>query len=417
MANKYFPIITDTACQLKWTWSTIRLYDGSTSSCHRVDSDPVTVNTFDSFHNTPKKLHARQTMLDGQWPKAGCEYCQKIEEAGGSSDRQFHISVPNMAPPELENNPTAIEVTPTILEVYFDNVCNMSCLYCWDGFSSKIQQENVKFGRFEKDGVVIENFSKKVDDLAGLTDRLWTWMEANGQALKRFHVLGGEPFYQQQFDKCLEFFDENPHPNLEFNVVSNLMITTSRLTVLIDKIKNLVATHKLKRFDLTASIDCFGSEQEYVRYGLDLTQWRKNFEYVASQKWITLNINQTLSGLTIKTTPSLLQYVNAFRADREIGHYFSTTVMTHECLHPEIFGSNFFDNDFKEILDNMPSNTWQQKEARKYMQGIQSQLNSKSKDQKKINQLTVLLGETDRRRNLNWKTTFPWLVKELENVV
>jgi organic radical activating enzyme len=377
----------------------------------------VTVDTFDSFHNTPKKLHARQTMLDGQWPKAGCEYCQKIEEAGGSSDRQFHLSIPNMAPPELENNPTAIEVTPTILEVYFDNVCNMSCIYCWDGFSSKIQQENVKFGRFEKNGVVIENFSKKVDNLAGLTDRLWAWIEANGHALKRFHVLGGEPFYQQQFDKCLEFFDENPHPNLEFNVVSNLMITTPRLTVLIDKIKNLVATHKLKRFDLTASIDCFGSEQEYVRYGLDLTQWRKNFEYVASQKWITLNINQTLSGLTIKTTPSLLQYVNAFRSDREIGHYFSTTVMTHECLHPEIFGSNFFDNDFKEILDNMPSNTWQQKEARKYMQGIQSQLNSKSKDQKKINQLTVLLDETDRRRNLNWKTTFPWLAKELEHVV
>jgi hypothetical protein len=293
----------------------------------------------------------------------------------------------------------------------------MSCLYCWDGFSSKIQQENVKFGRFEKNGVVIENFSKKVDDLAGLTDRLWAWMEANGQTLKRFHVLGGEPFYQQQFDKCLEFFDENPHPNLEFNVVSNLMITTPRLTILIDKIKTLVSTHKLKRFDLTASIDCFGAEQEYVRYGLDLTQWRKNFEHVAAQKWITLNINQTLSGLTIKTTPSLLQYVNTLRTDREIGHFFSTTVMTHECLHPEIFGANFFDNDFKAIFDNMPDNTWQQKEARKYMQGIQSQLNSKSKDQKKINQLTVLLDETDRRRNLNWKTTFPWLAKELEHVV
>jgi len=417
MSDKFFPIRTETSCQLKWNWSTIRLYDGSTSSCHRVDSDPVTVDTFDSFHNTPKKLSARQTMLDGQWPQAGCEYCQKIEEAGGSSDRQFHIAIPNMAPPELENNPTAVEVTPTILEVYFDNVCNMSCIYCWDGFSSKIQQENVKFGRFEKNGVVIENFSKKVDDLAGLTDQLWLWMEVNGQTLKRFHVLGGEPFYQQQFDKCLEFFDKNPHPNLEFNVVSNLMITTPRLTALIDKIKTLVSTHKLKRFDLTASIDCFGAEQEYVRYGLDLTQWRKNFEYVASQKWITLNINQTLSGLTIKTTPSLLQFVNTLRANREIGHYFSTTVMTHECLHPEIFGSNFFDNDFKAIFDNMPDNTWQQKEARKYMQGIQSQLNSKSKDQKKINQLTVLLDETDRRRNLNWKTTFPWLAKESEHVV
>ena len=417
MADKFFPILTETSCQLKWNWSTIRLYNGSTSSCHRVDSDPVTADTFDLFHNTPKKLSDRKLMIDGIWPTGGCEYCQKIENAGGSSDRLFHLAIPNMSPPELDNNSKAIEVTPTILEIYFDNICNMSCVYCWDGFSSKIQQENIKFGRFEQAGVVIDNYAKKVDDIDALTDRLWVWMEANGQALKRFHVLGGEPFYQHQFDRCLDFFEKIPHPNLELNVVSNLMISTPKLTALIDKIKNLVAAQKLKRFDLTASIDCFGAEQEYVRYGLDLEQWRKNFEYVASQNWITLNINQTLSGLTIKTTPALLQYVNTFRNNREIGHYFSTTVMTHECLHPEIFGSNFFDDDFKVILDNMPDTTWQQKQARKYMQGIQSQLNSKSKDSNKINQLAVLLDEIDRRRNLNWKTTFPWLVKELENVV
>jgi organic radical activating enzyme len=326
-------------------------------------------------------------MLDGNWPKGGCEYCQKIENAGGSSDRMLHLSIPNMSPPELDNDPLAIEITPTILEIYFDNICNMSCVYCWDGFSSKIRQENIKFGRFEQSGIVIDNRANKVNDIDALTNKLWEWMEANGQSLKRLHVLGGEPFYQHQFDECLEFFEKNPHPNLEFNVVSNLMIATTRLTTLIDKIKNLVVTRKLKRFDLTASIDCFGIEQEYVRYGLDLTQWRKNFEYVASQKWIKLNINQTLSGLTIKTTPALLQYINALRADREIGHYFSTTIMTHECLHPEIFGSNFFDNDFRVILDNMPDSTWQQKESRKYMQGIWSQLNSKSRDQKKINQL------------------------------
>jgi organic radical activating enzyme len=417
MSDKFFPINTETACQLKWNWSTIRLYNGVTSSCHRASLSNITADKFNLFHNTTEKIEARKLMLDGQWPTGGCEYCQQIESAGGSSDRIFHTAIPNMSPSELDNDPLATEVTPTILEIYFDNVCNMSCIYCWDGFSSKIQQENIKFGRFEHAGIVIDNYAKKTDDLGELTDQLWAWMEANGQKLKRFHVLGGEPFYQQQFDKCLEFFEKNPHPNLEFNVISNLMITTPRLTVLIDKIKILISNHKLKRFDLTASIDCFGSEQEYVRYGLDLVQWRKNFEYVASQKWITLNINQTLSGLTIKTTPSLLQYVNTLRTDREIGHYFSTTVMTHECLHPEIFGSNFFDDDFKEILDNMPSNTWQQKEARKYMQGIQSQLNSKSKDWKKINQLTVLLDEIDRRRNLNWKTTFPWLVKELEHVV
>ena len=140
MSNQYFPIKTDTACQLKWNWSTIRLYNGITSSCHRVEGDLIGIENFDNFHNTPKKLSDRKLMLQGQWPKGGCEYCQQIEKSGGTSDRQFHLAIPNMTPPELESNPEAIEVTPRILEVYFDNVCNMSCLYCWAGFSSKIQQ-------------------------------------------------------------------------------------------------------------------------------------------------------------------------------------------------------------------------------------------------------------------------------------
>lgn len=417
MSDRFFPIKTETACQLKWNWSTIRLYNGVTSSCHRSSYSNITADNFDSFHNTTEKIDARKLMLNGEWPKAGCEYCEKIESAGGSSDRMFHTAIPNMAPSELDNNPLATEITPTILEIYFDNVCNMSCLYCWDGFSSKIQQENVKFGRFEKAGVIIDNRAKKVNDIDALTDRMWQWMKTYGQSLKRFHVLGGEPFYQSQFDYCLELFDENPFPNLEFNVVSNLMISTKKFKNIIDRIKKLVDEKKLKRFDLTASIDCFGKEQEYVRYGLDLEQWRKNFEYIATQEWITLNINQTLSGLTIKTIPDLLKYINNFRIDREIGHYFSTTVETHACLHPEIFGPLFFDNDFVEIFNNMPNNTWQQKKARKYMQGIQLQLNSASRDQQKINQLGIFLDEIDRRRNLNWKETFPWLVKELEHVV
>ena len=417
MPLKYFPIKTETACQLKWSWSTVILYNGNTSSCHRVDGNLITVDTFDSFHNTPKKLADRKLMLEGNWPQGGCEYCQKIEEAGGDSDRTMHRNIPDMSPPELDNNPLAIEVSPTILEVYFDNVCNMSCIYCWDGFSSKIQQENIKFGRFERSGVIIDNRAKKVENIDALTASMWQWMKTNGQSLKRLQVLGGEPFYQQQFDYCLELFDQNPFPNLEFNVISNLMISTERFENIINRIKKLLTKKKLKQFDLTVSIDCFGKEQEYVRYGLDLDQWRKNFEYAAAQRWITLNINQTLSGLTIKTIPSLLNYVNNFRVDRKIGHFFSTTVMTHNFLHPEIFGANFFDNDFIEILNNMPEITWQQKEAKKYMLGIQSQLNSVSRDQQKINQLGTFLNEIDRRRNLNWKETFPWLMQELTDVV
>jgi hypothetical protein len=81
---KEFPVDTATACQLKWTWSTIMLNRGTTSSCHRVRQDTLTPENFLNFHNTPKKLNDRQLMLEGKRPAGGCEYCYKIEDAGGT---------------------------------------------------------------------------------------------------------------------------------------------------------------------------------------------------------------------------------------------------------------------------------------------------------------------------------------------
>jgi organic radical activating enzyme len=415
--DQYFPIKTATACQLKWTWSTIRLYDGGTSSCHRVDHDFINAETFSSFHNTPKKLADRKLMLNGQWPLGGCEYCKNIEDVGGASDRIFHLSIPNLVPPELDENISSLEVTPRIVEVYFDNVCNMSCLYCWDGFSSKIQQENSYFGRFEKQGVVIDNRARQVSDQANLTQKFWEWFLDHHKEISRLHVLGGEPFFQAQFDKCLEFLDQHPCPNLEFNVISNLKVSENKLSKILTKIKFLLDNKKIKRFDLTASIDCFGPQQEYVRWGMNVEQWKKNFDTVVNCKWIYLNVNQTLSGLTIKTIPELLDFVNEKRSHREIGHYFSTTVMTHEFLHPGIFGSRFFADDFAAIIKRMPDNTWQQNEAKKNMQGIIKQIDSCDRDQEKINQLSIFLAEMDRRRGTNWKTIFPWISKEINCVV
>lgn len=417
MEQKFFPIKTATACQLKWSWSTIRLYDGTSRSCHRVAGDPLSIDNFNTFHNSPKKINDRKLMLDGQWPDGGCEYCQTIEDAGGVSDRLSHLQIPNQSPIELEFDPAAVYVTPTIIEVFFDNTCNMSCLYCWDALSSKIHQENKKFGRFEEVGVVIDNAAERHTNFAQLTDAFWSWLTANHKTLKRFHVMGGEPFYQSQFDECLEFFKNNPSPDLELNIVSNLKISESKLQKYIVLIEKLISDNKIKRFDLTASIDCFGPEQEYVRYGINIEQWKINFEKLAAHQWITLNINQTLSSLTIKTVPELIRYINSIKKTREVGHYFGLAAGTHEFLSPDIFGPDFFSKDFDLIINEMQSDTWQERQSRDYMNGIKLKVNASTRQQDKIQQLAVFLNEIDRRRGLNWKTTFQWLNKEVNNVV
>ena len=354
--GKIFPIKTETSCQLKWTWNTLRLYNGISSACHRASMEPIDISTGFNFHNTPDKISARKTMLAGEWPSGGCEYCQKIEEQGGTSDRMFHLQIPDQSPLELEIDVTATSVTPRIVEVYLDNVCNMSCIYCWDGFSSKIQQENIKFGEFNNRGVVIKNNAVEHPDRETLKNKFWAWLDDNCHSLARLHILGGEPFYQQEFETILAFLEKDSYPNLEFNIVSNLNIAHDRFKKYINRIKQL----DIKRFDLTASVDCFGPEQEYVRYGLDLDLWRKNFEFLVSESWITLNVNQTISGLTIKTMHELIQFINQHRQNREIGHYFGTTLMTHSFLHPEIFGKDFFKNDFDKLIvkENILNINW-----------------------------------------------------------
>lgn len=414
--NRYFPIKTETACQLKWTWSTIHLYTGETNSCHRVNETKLDPYNFGNFHNTEKKLADRQLMLNGQWPSGGCEYCRDIEDVGGKSDRQFHLDIPNLVPPELDSNINAIEVTPRIVEVYLDNVCNMSCIYCEDKFSSRIYNENLKHGNYKHKTLEIKNTSTRTDDFNLINLQFWNWMEQHYQSLRRFHVLGGEPFFQDQFETCLEFLEQHKNPELEFNVVSNLKVSKTKLENFLERIKKLLVNRRIKRFDLTCSIDCWGDEQEYIRYGINMADWKQNFEYLVKQRWITLNVNQTITVLGMKTIPNLIRYINQQRQHREIGHYFmNCTNRPH--LYPGIMGAGFFDQDFAAILAEMPDDLWQQKHAKSLMQGLQLELNSKQKNTEQVENLIYFLAEIDRRRGTNWQKVFPWLVKELENVV
>jgi len=415
MISKLFPIKTETACQLKWNWSTLYLTGAKTASCHRTGWGDLTEENFDQFHNTEKKQQERHLMLQGQWPVDSCQYCREIEESGGFSDRMLHLTIPNMAPPELDIDSSAVKVSPTILEIFFNNTCNLSCLYCSPTLSSRINQENIKFGNFKVGGVNLTAKSTG-NSYPALLDKFWSWMNKNSGTLLRFNVLGGEPFYQEEFFKLLDYFEKKPHPNLEFGIVTNLMISENKLAPIVDKFKSLLARKHLKRIDITCSIDCWGVEQEYVRFGLDITQWEKNFESLLKQKWLTLNINQTISVLTIKSMPQLLDKLTEWRRQRPVGHYFSAVSPQPIYLMPHILGDNVFTKDFDIIIQKMSINN-KDTTALSYMKGIINKVKNSVADVEEKRNLKLFLNEKDRRRGNNWKETFPWLIKEIDNVV
>jgi sulfatase maturation enzyme AslB (radical SAM superfamily) len=257
LANRVFPIKTNTACQLKWNWSTIYLTTEQTASCHRTNHHKFDTNTFD-FHNTLSKLDDRQRMLDGQWPRQGCNYCQDIEQAGGQSDRITNLDFPGIhAPPELDLDTGAIYVTPRILEVYFDNTCNLKCVYCGPHFSSLWDAENVKFG--------LKPFDKSVN-LESNKQKIFAWLREHGHNLTNFNILGGEPLYQQELDQCLDLFEQYPAPELKLQIFTNLNAKLERVQDTVTKVKRLIDNNCLREFEVTASLDCWGAPQEYARF-------------------------------------------------------------------------------------------------------------------------------------------------------
>lgn len=415
--QKYFPIKTKTACPLKWGWSTIFLKDGTTSSCHRCSNIKLTKDNFDDFHNLPVKIQERNIMLQGKWPTkenggtGHCNFCKKHEDVGYTSDRQRHLQIPNMTPVDLYDDATTA-VTPSILELYLNNTCNMKCVYCGPHFSSLWEKEIQKYGDVELQGKAIQ---KKIsyDDAQQnyFFKKTLEWLCKNGHKLKRLHILGGEPFYQNEFAMLLDLFGTKKFPNLELNVVSNLMTKENTFKLYTEKIRKLVKNRKIGRYSLTVSIDNWGKEAEYARSGLRLDYFKKLFDYCVKQKWIKMNVNTTVTNLTIKTFPELIDYIKSHNVKKKIEIYggeVTGNIVPADLLHPRIFGKKFWESHFIEIFNRLPKQTEQDKLILGIYEGILASLPEKQ-DHGQILKFRQYLDLIDKRRGTNWRSVYPYL--------
>jgi len=431
--KRVFPIVSDTSCLLKWAWSTVFLRQGRSSSCHRTDQAAIPPDNFESFHNLPNKIQAREMMLRGEWPQGGCQYCEKIETAGGMSDRQYQLFAghdQDRTPRELLTDPTATEVVPTILEIYFNNTCNMSCLYCGSHFSSKWEEENRRFGQYENaTKTVAFGWDNKQPDLD--YDRMladfWRYLEDKDRYLhiRQYQIAGGEPFHQVELEDSIEFWDTHPNPDLTFNFITNLKVAPKKFRDTIDRLGHMVEQGKIKGVQISASIDGWGPQQEYVRWGLDLTEWQENFEYCLTKSFIQQCINSAINPLTLKTMPELIKRINSWQdsipgtwnqqyqtMERKQVSFSFMSVMAPNYMDPAIFGAGVFERDFENILSVMRTTTDSDKSARQHMQGIFAQITAAPRNTSLINGLKDYLTEIDRRRGTHWQELFPWLDQE-----
>lgn len=405
----------DPTCLYKWGWSTIFLQNGKTSSCHRTDNDTIDHTNLDSFHNTPTKLKTRQDMLDGKWPGHGCQYCKKIEDAGGISDRNDVNArvIMDLVPKELLENPRAINITPTMVEVYFSNLCNMSCIYCGPTLSSTWENEARKFNLVpvEKlDRMLLSDEKYKL-----ILEKFWQWLEINASSIVKYNILGGEPFYQPELETNINFFETHPCPKLRLTIFSNLKVNHEKFKKILTQLNNLVVNGHLQSIEITCSLDAWGPQQEYVRTGLNLSQWEQNFDSLVKDfPLIDVQVHGTMCGLTIKTIPALIEKISSANVWRQ--HSESrpivlsyNMVVNPNHLSPDIFPNGFFDEDFDKIVAVL-----QKEDDKVTMRGYQSSINAGVYNPTLINNLKTYLEQLDARRGTDWKPLFPWLDTDYE---
>lgn len=289
--------VSSSFCVAKWNQVTLHLSSGTNHSCHHPGVHHIPLeeleNNPSALHNTRYKKTLRKQMLTGERPSE-CDYCWRVEDAEKSNTNIFSDRIvkssDTWARPyinKIANTPWDENISPTYVEVDFDTTCNFKCAYCGPSFSTTWAQEIKTHGPYE---TVLGQYNtidvtKSGNGLPILQsehnpyiDAFWEWWPELVKNLKVFRITGGEPLLSKHTFKVLDYLIENPQPNLEFNINSNLGIPDELFDKFINKIQYIEKNKLIKKFTLYTSNEAHGARAEYTRFGLNYDKWLHNVD-------------------------------------------------------------------------------------------------------------------------------------------
>lgn len=304
--------VSPTFCAAKWLDATIWLSDGYTTSCHHNPLHGINLEEIkkdpSALHNTAQKRVEREMMVKGEQP-IGCQYCWKIEnETKSFSDRVYKshgIGSDNIV--KLRTNGLDKDPQPKTLEISFDNVCNMSCMYCNQTFSNKWSQDLKKFGPYK--GITSDhsgNYIRIKEEITQSTanqyvDAFWRWWPDLKKNLKWFRITGGEPLLNENTWKIIEDLSTE-QSSLELYINTNL----NHKPNIIEKL--LAHKNLYPNIMLFSSLESMGAHAEYIRDGLDFELWKSNLENILNNN-IRVHIMTTVNIFSLDTITDFYEYM------------------------------------------------------------------------------------------------------------
>lgn len=436
-------------CLAKWKQVTLHLHSGLTHSCHHPTAHKIPVkeleNNPSALHNTGFKKEQRKKMLEGVRPSE-CDYCWRVEDShkDAISDRTYKSYEPWALPhlEEIKAMPWDYDVVPSYLEISFSSVCNFKCSYCGPQVSSKWMDEIQHYGPYEtstpfnsldpmkRDGTV----PIPVREYNPYVEAFWKWWPDVSSKLHHFRITGGEPLLSKDTFKMLDYIIENPLPDVEFSINSNMCVPEELFEKFLDKIKTICDGKLVKKFKIFTSAEAYGAQAEYIRHGLDYSKWKSNIRRVLTEvPGCTFTCMCTYNLLSMMTFDKFLEDILSIKKEfggpgKGIPIILDVPYLRypdHQAIKiaPSEWNSKYIAKQLAFIRNNLESPTDMNKcnqgfyewEGDKFsrLQEVfvneeltQEQLNTLRKD------FVIFVDEHDRRRGTDFLKTFP----EMETV-
>ena len=315
-------------CLAKWKQVSLHLPTGLNNSCYHPPLQPIDPVEIQwdpgALHNTAHKKAQRQLMLSGQRPTE-CQYCWNMEDQNKLSDRHYRSGEPWAAVDfEQIRNSTGLEsdVTPSYVEVNFNNVCNLKCSYCSPQFSSSWADEVNRDGAYATSTPhnAPEHFTGArrvipVREHNPYVEAFWKWWPRLYPELRHFRMTGGEPLLDRNTYRVFDFVLANPKPNLHLNVTSNFSVDEKSWQKYLDYVKRLCQEGNLEHFMQYVSLDGWGSQAEYIRHGLnfDLLWDRVNQFLTEVPSYNSLTFIVTMNNLSVPSLENLFAGILGLR--------------------------------------------------------------------------------------------------------
>jgi organic radical activating enzyme len=434
--------ISSSFCVAKWKQVTVHLATGQTHSCHHPESHAIPIQEIkidpSALHNTEFKKSQRKLMLEGVRPKE-CDYCWKVEDNTQNdqvvSDR-IKKSMDYWAIDHLDavasTSPNE-SVNPSYLEVSFSNVCNFKCSYCLPDVSSQWLEEVNKHGPYPtstnfNDPKVLylkNKYPIPENKHNPYVEAFWQWWPDLYPDLEVLRITGGEPLLTKNTFMMLDYILENPRPELELNINSNLCVPEKIFKKFVEKIARIQEAGAVKSFRMYTSCEAKGKQAEYIRFGLNYNQWIEScYSIMDKVPNANLTIMSTYNALSVSSFKDFLTDMfdlkTAYANERGVSYvnvdipylrhplHQAVNILTEDFLNSIDDQINYMNAKSRPILYPAPGYHDREINSLEIVKVIlQDQLLSNKDMSQNRRDFVIFVDEHDRRRGTNFLKTFP----------